>query len=90
MDFNTDNKAEMDTVSFYIRNDFNEIFKDIVDDFLPEQENLSVSHSIRRDDIFSRRYYIKKYMDTSVEIKRPDTPKKLIINQFPKDFIPKY
>ena len=90
MDFNIDNLDEVDTVSFYIRNDFNDNFKDTMNFCSLEQEKIIVTHYIERNDIFSLIYYIKKYMDTSVENKHPDTPKNLIFNKIPKDFIPKY
>ncbi len=84
-----------DEVSFYIRNDFSEHFdsSNLIFNFsdLSDEENddKNITHLIQRGDINSLRYYIKSYMDTTVNNKRPDTPAKLIINPIPKDFVPK-
>jgi hypothetical protein len=99
MFFKTD-YSNCDQVSFYIRDDFSNYFdksNDIFDykeiltmfDDDEDDENKSVTHIIRRGDDNSLRYYIKKYMDTNVKKRRPDTPAKLIINRPPKEFIPK-
>ena len=49
-----------------------------------------MTHYIDRDDEFALLYYIRKYMDTNISVRRPDTPAKLIMNTIPKDYKPIY
>ena len=93
MDLGFINMNKTDNVSFYIRNDFTDLvneYQDFVDENEKKEPRISVSHFVERSDIFSLRFYVKKYMDTAVEIKRPETPAKLIIDPIPPDFSPKY
>ena len=82
-----------DNVSFYIRKDFSDLvdeYQDFTDKNEEKETRICVTQFIERSDIFSMRFYVKKYMDTAVEIARPNTPAKLIIYPIPKDFTPKY
>jgi hypothetical protein len=66
-----------DIVSFYVRKDFS-------------NKQYIMTHYIDRDDEFALLYYIRKYMDTNISVRRPDTPAKLIMNTIPKDYKPIY
>jgi hypothetical protein len=48
----------------------------------------TITHYIDRRDEFALPYYIKKYMETNVAIRRPDTPAKLIVQTVPKFYSP--
>ena len=97
----TTNFSDSDQVTFYMRDDFSNYLNNSNDIFDYEEiltmfdeddgiDNKSITHTIRRGDDNTLRYYITRYMDTSIENKRPDTPAKLIIEHPPNDYKPDY
>jgi len=77
MAFITPNYEECDEVSFHTREDF-------------ADRSSTVIHFIKRGDERALQYYIRKYMDTHIKQKRPDTPAKLIIPFISKTYTPPF
>jgi len=63
---------ESDLVTFYRRRNFADV-------------DQTTYEYIERGNVDMLRYYIMKYMDTTVKEKRPDTPHKLIMPRYNTD-----